>query len=97
MDRCLLDIEDRQVELLEERNQGPQRQVREVLVVDRIVLEPVVEVAEVRRLEDEDPVADIVTDGSEDGLEIVNVREDIRPCDEVRAGQTFHRAAERIA
>ena len=66
-------------------------------VIDRVVLESVEEVAEVWRLENEDPVADVVADGSEDGIEIINVRENIRPCDEVSAGQSFHRAAERIA
>ena len=58
-------------------------------MVDRVVLKVFVEVAEVRRLEDEDPIADVVAHGSEDGLKVVDVREDIRPCDEVRAGQIF--------
>ena len=56
MNVVLLDVEDLHAEALEERHQRLQRQVGQVLVVDRVVFEVHEQVAEVRRLEDEHAV-----------------------------------------
>ena len=86
MDVDLLHIEDLHAETREKRDEGPHRKIREMLVIDRVVFEFVDEVLKVRRLENEDAVlAKELFQSTDEGVKVVDVREDIRGGDYRRA------------